>query len=125
MGNNLGNKQTLAKNLKYYMDKSGIDRNKLCADLNFSYTTVCGWLTAEKYPRIDKIERLANYFGIQKSDLIEDSPAPAISPDDIKAAFWGGDKDLSKEDLDAMWADVKNFADFVAQKKKQEKQRHD
>ena len=57
-------------------------------------------------------------------------PAPAvsdsdtISEDDIKAAFWGGDKDLSQEDLDAMWKDVKRFAAFVAQQKKQEKQ-HD
>lgn len=40
----------------------------------------------------------------------------------MKAAFWGGDKDLSQEDLDAMWADVKNFAAFVAEKKKREKQ---
>jgi hypothetical protein len=52
----------------------------------------------------------------------ESTAAPVISVDDIKAAFWGGDKDLSKEDLDAMWNDVKNFADFVAQKKKLENQ---
>lgn len=69
--NNLGNKKTMATNLQYYMDKNGIDRNKLCADLGLKYTTVCGWLTAEKYPRIDKIEILANYFGINKSDLVE------------------------------------------------------
>jgi hypothetical protein len=30
------------------------------------------WLKAKKYPRIDKIEILANYFGILKSDLIEE-----------------------------------------------------
>lgn len=79
----------------------------------------------------DKIEAIAVALCTSPAALMgwndsqSDSPAPAVSPDDIKAAFWGGDKDLSKEDLDAMWADVKNFADFVAQKKKQEKQRHD
>ena len=41
------------------------------------------------------------------------------------AAFWGGDQDLTEEDKKAMWADVKNFAAFVAQQKKQEKQRND
>lgn len=71
MINNLGNKQTMAENLKYYMDRAGIDRNKLCADLDLKYTTVSGWLNAEKYPRINKIEILANYFGIKKSDLVE------------------------------------------------------
>lgn len=30
------------------------------------------WLKAKKYPRIDKIEKLADYFGILKSDLIEE-----------------------------------------------------
>ena len=39
------------------------------------------------------------------------------------AAFWGGDKDLSPEDMDAMWQDVENFAAFVAQKKKEEKRK--
>lgn len=57
----------------------------------------------------------------QKKEAVRDiSPA---SEDTIKAAFWGGDKDLSAEDMDAMWADVKNFAAFVAQRKKQEKKR--
>lgn len=72
MRNDLGNKKIFAENLQHYMDMHGVDRNKLCADLDFKYTTVCGWLSAEKYPRIDKIEILAHYFGIRKSDLVED-----------------------------------------------------
>lgn len=72
MNNDLGNKKVFAVNLQRYMDSCGIDRNKLCADLDFKYTTVTGWLNAEKYPRIDKIEILAHYFGIKKSDLVED-----------------------------------------------------
>lgn len=72
MKNDLGNKKIFADNLQRYMDQNGIDRNKLCSDLDFKYTTVCGWLSAEKYPRIDKIEILAHYFGIKKADLVED-----------------------------------------------------
>ena len=68
----IGNKQVFAKNLANQMNRRNLDRNKLCADLGFKYTTVSEWLAARKYPRIDKIELLANYFGIQKSDLIED-----------------------------------------------------
>lgn len=69
---NLGNKSTMAKNIKYYMELNDIDRNKLCADLNIKYTTLCDWLNAKTYPRIDKIELMANYFHIQKSDLVEE-----------------------------------------------------
>ena len=68
----IGNKTVFAKNLDYQMRLRKIDRNKLCADLGFKYSTVSEWLAARKYPRIDKIEMLANYFGILKSYLIED-----------------------------------------------------
>ena len=37
-----------------------------------SYFTFCDWVNGKKYPRMDKIEILANYFGILKSDLIEE-----------------------------------------------------
>ena len=69
---NLGNKNIFAKNLKYYIEKSGKDRNEICKDLNLKYSTFSEWVNANKYPRIDKIELIANYFNIQKSDLIEE-----------------------------------------------------
>ena len=67
----LGNKLIMADNLKYYMEINLVDRNKLCSDLGIKYTTLCDWLNAKTYPRIDKIEMMANYFGIQKADLVE------------------------------------------------------
>lgn len=67
----LGNKEIFAKNLKYYMELNNKDRNDVCKDLNFPYTTFAEWYNGNIYPRIDKIEMLANYFGIKKSDLIE------------------------------------------------------
>ncbi len=72
---NLGNKNIFAKNLKYYIKKSGKDRNEICKDLNLKYSTFSEWVNANKYPRIDKIELIANYFNIQKSDLIEEHKA--------------------------------------------------
>lgn len=70
--NNLGNKKIFANNLTYYMDLNNVDRNKLCKDLNYKYTTVSDWVNGVTYPRIDRIEELARYFNIDKSDLIED-----------------------------------------------------
>ena len=67
----LGNKTIMSNNIKYYMNKQGIDRNKLCQDLTLPYMTVSDWINAKSYPRIDKIELLANYFKIRKSDLVE------------------------------------------------------
>lgn len=67
----LGNKQVFSENLNYYMKLNNKDRTKICNDLGFKYTTLREWIKGTAYPRIDKIEMLANYFGIQKSDLIE------------------------------------------------------
>lgn len=67
----IGNKQIMAENLAFYMAQKKIDRNQLCEDLDLKYSTVSEWLSGKKYPRIDSIEKMANYFGIAKSQLIE------------------------------------------------------
>ena len=75
------NKEIFANNLSFYMNQRGIDRNTLCADLDLKYTTVRDWLKGITYPRIGKIELLANYFNINKSDLIENKISTAQSSD--------------------------------------------
>ena len=68
----LGNKEIFAKNLKWYIERSGKDRRDLADAWGFKYSTVSEWLNAKKYPRIDKIQIMADYFGIAMSDLIEE-----------------------------------------------------
>ena len=68
----IGNKNVFSKNLRELMERNGKDRKQVCADLGFKYTTFSDWYNGNKYPRIDKIEMLADYFGVLKSDLIED-----------------------------------------------------
>ena len=56
-------------------------RNELCEALGVKYTTLTDWVNGKTYPRIDKIQLMANYFGIEKSDLVEDRPK--LPPDAI------------------------------------------
>jgi transcriptional regulator with XRE-family HTH domain len=67
----MDNKNIFASNLKRYMELKGKSRNDISEALGISYFTVSDWVNGKKYPRMDKVEMLANYFGIQKSDLIE------------------------------------------------------
>ncbi len=69
---NMGNKKIMSKNLKYYIERSGKDRKTLAEIWGFPYSTVTEWINAKKYPRIDRIEIMAEYFGILMSDLIEE-----------------------------------------------------
>ena len=69
---NLGNKEVMAKNLTYYVGRSGKTQKEIAAVVGVAPSTFNDWMKAKKYPRIDKIEILADYFGILKSDLIEE-----------------------------------------------------
>ena len=72
MTSNWGNKKILAANLSYYIERSGRSQRELADMLGVATSTLNNWVKGQKYPRIDKIEMLANYFGILKSDLIEE-----------------------------------------------------
>lgn len=69
----LGNKEIFSKNLRRYMKLNNKDRNDVSRDLEIPYSTLTDWYNGNIYPRIDKIQLLANYFGIQKSDLVENN----------------------------------------------------
>ena len=66
------NKFVFAHNLKKYMDANGKSRRDIAEALGVSYYTITDWVKGKKYPRMDKVELLAAYFGILKSDLIEE-----------------------------------------------------
>ena len=68
----LGNKEVMASNIKRLMDLRGKDRTDVCRDLDIKYTTFTDWINAKTYPRIDKIELMANYFNVSKADLVEE-----------------------------------------------------
>ena len=70
--NTAENKHILARNILYFMDMKGTTKQQLCSDLDIKYTTFVDWIKARAYPRIGAVEKLANYFGCEKSDLIED-----------------------------------------------------
>lgn len=65
-------KDVFAFNLRRYMERYGKSRTDISEALKISYFTVSDWVNGKKYPRMDKVEMLASYFGIQKSDLIEE-----------------------------------------------------
>ena len=64
-------KEVFSKNLRYYMEAKGKTQKELAEIVGVSAPTINDWISGKKFPRIDRIEKLANYFGILKSDLIE------------------------------------------------------
>lgn len=76
-------KRIMAQNIKRYMEQKGVTNQQLCDALGFKYTTFMDWIKAVTYPRIGKVEAMANYFGCEKSDLIEDKTKKPIANDGL------------------------------------------
>lgn len=56
-------------NLCQYMRKRGIEQSDIVSALGYSASTVSDWVNGKKYPRVDAMQRLADYLGIVISDL--------------------------------------------------------
>ena len=80
----IGNKEVFARNLAKYLQRSGKSQREMAVIVGVSSSTFNEWMKAKKYPRIDKIELMANYFGILKSDLIEETEDKKSSSDELQ-----------------------------------------
>ena len=76
-------KDVMAKNLRKYMERSGKTQKEMSEIVGVSTATFSEWINGKKYPRIDKIEIMADYFGILKSDLIEEKEKPTVKDDGL------------------------------------------
>ena len=68
---NLGNKIVFSENLKYYLAKSGDKQKDISTVAKVSQGTISDWLKRRSYPRMDKIQLLAEHWGIEMADLVE------------------------------------------------------
>lgn len=65
-------KKIFSKNLNYYMELNEKTQTDIINDLGFNKSAVSTWCNGTRLPRMDKVELLAQYFDINRSDLIED-----------------------------------------------------
>ena len=56
-------------NLCRAMKTRGIDQSDIVSALGISASTVSDWVNGKKYPRVDVMQRLADYLGVFLSDL--------------------------------------------------------
>ena len=56
------------------MKRNDIDQKQLAEKLKVSQSSVSQWIRGNKYPRIDKIEAMAEVFNVYKSELTSDTP---------------------------------------------------
>lgn len=93
------NKKVMAKNILYYMNKNDVTAADICKACGFKQNTFSDWVNGKIYPRIDKIEKMAAYFHISKSNLVEEwLPEDTDRAKDIRSAYLTNTFKLSEDE---------------------------
>lgn len=66
-----------AKNLKHQLRQNNVCQQDLVTKFGITASTVSDWCTGKKYPRVDKIQLLADYFGVSRAALTEEPQTAA------------------------------------------------
>lgn len=101
--------------------QKGVSPSRAALDAGISKSLVTKWKNNNtEIPSPDVLSKLSKYFGIPVSELlgeeIENTPPETekrvIRDEDIKFALFGGKGEIT----DAMFEEVRNFANFIAQR---------
>ncbi|QII47789.1 helix-turn-helix domain-containing protein [Bacillus paralicheniformis] len=98
-------KEIMASNLKKQLKRKGISQTMMARDLNIPEMTVSNWVKGKTYPRPDKIQLMADYFGITRTQLTEESPsnltplAPQTVPIPVLGTIACGEPILAEENV--------------------------
>lgn len=72
MTDKMTDKEIFAKNLKQLIKKNKLNYKDFSDAINTKYTTVLDWVNGRNFPRIEKLEVIANYFKVPKSKLLDE-----------------------------------------------------
>lgn len=119
------NKQAriIGENLTRLIESRGLTQKELCDALGFSPQTLNTWIKGGAVPRMGKIQVLADYFGVNKTDIIEehntnDAFAALSRTDIIKSAFNTSGL-FNAQFTDDEIIDVIKYAEFLINKRGQ------
>lgn len=77
-------RRIFARNLNRFLKINGKNQADIATLLNISQAAVSNWCKGIKMPRMDKVQALADYFGVNKSDLLEEKDSNGLSSSDRK-----------------------------------------
>ena len=66
-------KEIFSRNLRYFMEVTGVSQTDISKALGVSSSTVSDWCNGNKYPRTDKIQQLADLLGVRFSALTQEN----------------------------------------------------
>lgn len=106
-------RKIFSENLLSLLHQKGIDQKQLAMDLGISPASVTHWIKENKYPRIGKIEEIAEYFNVPMSRLTQDQSKIESNQQDTIAAHFDKE-DLTEDEM----KEVQDFINYLKSKRK-------
>jgi transcriptional regulator with XRE-family HTH domain len=78
-----GEKMSIAANIKNLRERFGLTQEQLGEIAGATDKAVSTWEKGKAVPRMGAIQRMADHFGISKSDIIEDKEEKPIPEDEL------------------------------------------
>ena len=111
-------KTIFSKNLNRLVSQSGKSQKEIADAIGISPQSFNTWMQGTAIPRMGKIQLLADYFHVNKSDLLEEKSGYYINPETAEIAqkiyedqelraLFDAAKDADPEDLQAVHAMLK------------------
>ena len=69
----------IAENISSFLDRYGKTQNDLADYMGVSQATVSNWCKGVKLPRMDKIDRICNFFNVSRMQLMESPSKQKVS----------------------------------------------
>lgn len=122
----------LSMRLRELRNTKGISQQMLADYIGISKSSINMYERGEREPGIEILEALADFYNVDLDYLFGKTTTPnrystiaaesvPAQDENIKAAFWGGDKDLSPEEIETLWEDVCSYIKFKTEQQKQKK----
>lgn len=104
-------KAIFTKNLNYYINDSGKTQKEIAEKIGVSPQTFNTWCQGIAIPRMGKVQMLADYFGILKSDLIEEKSHAPKSPKIMD--YYNQLNDIGKHEATKRVEELTNLPKYV------------
>ena len=124
----VGERVIMMLKLRELRKNCGLTMKELGAEIGVAESTISQYETGKRQPDYETLLKLGEFFGVSVDFLLtgdESKKAPTqegerqVSDDDIKFALFGGDGEIT----DAMYEEVKRFAQMVKLREEAEKKK--
>lgn len=113
------------ENFKNLCQKVGKSPSFVVTEIGLNKSAVTSWKKGAN-PTNSNLVKISHYFGVSVDELLGKkdavSESDTVSEDDIKAAFFEGAEDLTKEEMDALWADARDYMRYKLEQRRKQQQ---